>query len=111
MASTKVELPERKYRMMRLGPGDYLCPSNDRTKLWRFTMHRDGTAYGLVNVSYRDREFWRAVWMPMEQAEQFFAERGGDLPDPWTSVWTEADWYLPSRKAAIEVMLRAEVVG
>lgn len=28
---------ERMWQMTRLGPGDYLLPSNDKSRLWRIT--------------------------------------------------------------------------
>lgn len=38
-------MTERRYRMIRLGAGDYLLPSNDGNTLWRFrTYEEDGSA-------------------------------------------------------------------
>ena len=38
-------MSERAYKMTRLGPGDYLLPSNDAQTLWRLrTYEEDGTA-------------------------------------------------------------------
>lgn len=93
----------RKYRMMRLKAGDYICPSNDELTLWRFHQHIDGRVFGL-ECDYEERTFWRAIWMPMDVAR----EMGPALADsnPWEKPWHEADWYLPTRHAAIERMLK-----
>ncbi len=87
----------RRWRMIRVEAGDYLCPSNDRAKLWRFHTYVDGRVFGL-DVGFEERTFWRAVWMlmPVDLAE---------LPGPWAPAWVESDWYLPTRAAAIGRML------
>lgn len=105
-AMRTTEIPDRRHAMIRLGAGDWLLPSNDRKMLWRFVQHRDGTAYGLVDVPFEDKVFWRALYMSMEQAEAMY--RSDQFADQWSSVWHEADWYLPSRKAAIEVAMRRD---
>ncbi|HVT78395.1 MAG TPA: hypothetical protein VHD87_15265 [Acidimicrobiales bacterium] len=94
----------RRYAMRRLAAGDYLWPSDDLTTLWRFHQHRDGTAHGLVDVSFRDRMFWRAVSMPWNP--HVWNARAEDIPDAWSAAWVEADWYLPTRAACVALALR-----
>lgn len=98
-------MDERKWAMQKIGPGDWLCWSNDRTQVWRFHQHVDGSAHGLIDCPYEERTFWRAIWMP---AETFLAdpERWLDGADRWSPPWREDDWYLPTRQAAIDAMLR-----
>lgn len=94
--------------MTRLGAGDYLLPSNDLTVMWRLHSYNDGRHHGL-DVPYEERTFWRACWMPMDAARQRIADRS--LPDPWDTngtawEWREADWFLPTRQAAIDVAMK-----
>jgi hypothetical protein len=102
-------LPERQYALSKIATGDWLCWSNDRTQVWRFHQHIDGANLGLCNddgtpVSYAERTYWRAVYVPADVFERL-VEVG--LPDPWDRPWIESDWYLPTRQAAIDRMLRA----
>lgn len=105
------EPPRRRFAMHKIIAGDWICWSNDRTQVWRFHQHVDGAAHGLLladgsgPVPYEERTYWRALWMP---AERFEADPSGALDaDRWASPWIEADWYLPTRQAAVELMLRA----
>lgn len=50
---------ERKYRMTRIGTGDYILPANDGETFWRISKYSDGPSYGLYEWK-RDRTFWGA---------------------------------------------------
>ena len=90
----------RKYAMTKAGPGDWLCPNNEGTLLWRFTRYyEDGTA---ISGSWPDERpifgwFWMASFIPMR--------------DEWTGFrlndeeWTEWAIMLPTRDTAIAEML------
>ena len=104
-------VPERKWAMNRLGKGDYLLASNDLAVLWRIHSYEDGAYYGIVDCPFESRTFWRACWLPMDEAKRLISI--GELPDPWDStitgsrfVWHEADWNLPTRSAAIECAMK-----
>ena len=99
-------MAERKWAMTKIGPGDWLCLSNDKRTVWRFHKHVDGTAHGL-ECDYYERTFWRAVYMPVEVFEAD-VERWVDPSSAWAAEWREAGWYLPTRSAAIERMERAD---
>lgn len=111
----------REWAMQRMGPGDWLCWSNDRTTVWRFHHHVDGAAHGLCDhegrpVAYTERTYWRAVYMGADdfRAEVLRAAESDDYPDvmgPWGPLWTEAAQYLPTRQAAIDTMLTAGAVA
>jgi len=88
----------RSYALIKLTNGDYLCPSNDGLDLWRFQRYIDGSGLGL-DVSYRERDFWRASRAP------FGAVLLADKIDIDTMAWTLLAEHLPSRRAAIQVML------
>jgi hypothetical protein len=91
--------------MRRVDSGDYVCWSNDRTRLWRFHRYEDGRIHGL-EVTYESRTFWRACWVTADEAGTFTG-----LPNPWDPPWHGVSEMLPSRQAAIDVMLAAEPVG
>lgn len=52
--------PQRKYALTRIGPGDYLLPSNDGQTIWRIAKYEDGPSHGVEGMD-RDRDFW-GVW-------------------------------------------------
>lgn len=54
---TADQTTERKYVLTRIGPGDYLLPSNDKLVLWRISKYTDGPASGIEDWP-RDREVW-----------------------------------------------------
>ena len=95
----------RKYALIKVAAGDYLCPSNDGETLWRFHTYEDGRVAGL-EVDYEVRTFWRAVYIPLAKVEN---QPVNDLPGPWDDVWIESDWFLPTRKAAIDRMVASLV--
>jgi hypothetical protein len=85
----------RKYALIKLDTGDYLCPSNDKSTLWRFQRYEDGRFYGL-DVDYEARTFWRVLRRPMPTE---FTEHLLDVGD-----WTEVQVWLPTRAAALAVV-------
>lgn len=89
----------RLYAMTRLGPGDYICPSNDEKTLWRFQRYVDGKIHGLV-VDYEARDFWRALSCPMPEDDDVTYVTYDDLP------WFEQAQWLRTRHDAIQVMLQ-----
>lgn len=91
-------MTERLYAMTKIGPGDYICPSNDGLDLWRFQRYVDGRKLGL-DVSYEERCFWRASRAP------FGSLLKADGIDIDTLAWTEQAQWLPTRRAAIDYML------
>lgn len=97
------EIPTRKYAMTRLGKGQYLLPSNDLTILWRIHSYEDGAFYGIVDCPYEARTFWRACWIPMDELERF---PEAVTFSAWDPPWHEADWFLPTRKAAIDKAMK-----
>lgn len=98
-------MAERKWQMRRLDAGDYVCWSNDLTRLWRFHSYVDGKIGGL-EVEW-NRTFWRACWVSREVAETFTDE----IPNQWESPWVSSgSENLPSRQAAVDVMLAGDHV-
>lgn len=91
-----------RKQMRRLGAGDYLLRSNDALWVWRLHTHRDGSDHG-TDAPYRDREFWRAVRMPMEMWLRG-KYRMSTIPNPWEAPWEEVDWFLPTRAAALALV-------
>ena len=93
----------RKYALVKLHRGDYLCISNDRQKVWRFRAYEDGRVGGL-DVPFESRTFWSVSWVDYDLAQRewlklddFYAV--DDLP------WFYVHDSLASRKDAINVML------
>lgn len=88
----------RRYALIRVRAGDYLCPSNDGLTLWRFSAYEDGADYGLV-VAYGSRRFWKASRTPMPDSGRgrglLDLDALDDLP------WIESHAWIPSRKAAV----------
>ena len=99
-------MTDRVYAMTRVGPGDYLLPSNDGKTLWR--IHR-----------YLDRDEGRDV---MIWAASFYAGPGwgtlsGSLPDDYLdwhrgymglqSYWREWGTWFRTRAEAIDYALAA----
>lgn len=54
---------DRKYALIKICDGDYICPSNDATRLWRFNKYIDGPCLGLDWP--KDREVWASSYAPM----------------------------------------------
>ena len=100
--------PERKYALTKLGPGDYLLPSNDAKTLWRLRSYEDGPDYGLDPSAY-PRNFTRwAVWRWTGNIHDALAiaesvENGEDY-DKWDH---HKDGH-ETRRQAVNAALRAE---
>jgi hypothetical protein len=89
---------ERTFALTRIGTGDYICPSNDQKTWWRFQRYTDGRIHGLC-VDYEARTFWRALNCPAFDDDEGFGPLFDDLP------WREVAQWLPTRRAAIQLML------
>jgi len=94
-------MSERRYALTKVRSGDYLCLSNDGTRLWRFMTYEDGSAFGL-DVDYVRRTFWRVQYADMAEITEVHA-RDADILDPM--YWVDEQVHLPTRQAAINVML------
>ena len=93
----------RTYALVRLDVGDYVCPSNDRTALWRFQRYEDGRGAGL-DVAYEWRTFWAAWSVPMP-AE---ADRNIDTLNDWADRPTAYASMFRTRAEAIAWAFRDE---
>lgn len=108
------DLPERVYALRKIGPGDWVTLSNDGREVWRFHQHVDGAIHGLCDgltgepVPYEERTYWRAVHAPADRVR--ISDLDHLLDDLWSPPWIEDDWYLPTRRAAVERMLLAGAV-
>jgi hypothetical protein len=91
----------RRYALTKVRSGDYLCLSNDGTRLWRFTLYQDGSDFGL-DVDYKRRTLWRVQFADMAEITEV-QSRDGDILDPM--YWADEQVHLPTRQAAINVML------
>jgi hypothetical protein len=94
----------RRYALTKVRSGDYLCLSNDGTRLWRFTLYQDGSDLGL-DVDYKLRTFWRVQYSHMSEITEV-QSRQGDILDPM--YWFDRQVNLPTRQAAINVMLGSD---
>lgn len=63
---------KRKYALIKVGQGYYVCPSNDMKTLWRFYSYQeDGSLYrhNAITGKHATRPtlgtFWRAEYTPM----------------------------------------------
>lgn len=102
-----METTERKYALTKLQAGDWLCPSNDRRYIWRFFQYPDGSKYGLCDhdgksVDFEKKYFWEAARVTIEKYGEML-DNGVDPED--YAYWDTVQTGLPSRGAAIEVML------
>lgn len=100
---------ERTWKMTRIGPGDYLLPSNDQTILWRITRyHEDGSA----SVS-GDGVTWRKVVGTRWSLAKFEHAVQRDFTDEildW-GHWQHWESMLMTRGEAIEAALSYEARG
>lgn len=91
--------PERKFVLTKVGPGDYLLPSNDGKTLWRLSTYEDGPSHGLDWP--RDRTFWQVKrWDRPITADDSLAI---DVED-WDR-WETVEESLASRREAINAAL------
>lgn len=91
---------ERRYALIYVNTGDYLCPSNDGTELWRFTRYEDGPALGAEVAG----TFWAALRAPMPSGGVI---EGDDLD---LMEFVHVHVQLRTRRDAINVMLEREAV-
>lgn len=89
----------RRWALSKLGPGDYLLPSNDSRTLWRLTAYEDGADFGAV-VPYARRRFWMARSVPFPP---YLVQAEVD-----EQPWVEQALRLPSRAAAIDYAMSRE---
>lgn len=98
------DAPTRSYRMIRLGKGDYLLPSNDAQTLWRVATYEDGPSHGVEDWP-RDVRLW-GLWKwdgGMPTVDQVAAALDEAL---WSDRWEFWEGGYETRKAAIEGALK-----
>lgn len=94
------QLETREHALHRIGKGDYIAFSNDLMTMYRVHAYEDGKIHGL-DVAYERRTFWRIAQRPMPRTDD--EKRIVVVGDPWDDrVWHEIDWFLPTRRAALE---------
>lgn len=84
-----------RYAMTKLGPGEYVVPSNDAHTLWMVSSYEDGKAHGL------DRgpdlvTLWVTRSTPFPQDSALSTSEIRALP------WREVETSHRTRKAALE---------
>lgn len=104
-------MPERKWRMTRLGPGDYLLPSNDEADMYRIWKYDDGRACGLM-----DGPKWITRWavsvLPMTRLRQEIADKMLCTPENmWNLDWQEIAANFHTRREAIDFAVNREQVA
>jgi hypothetical protein len=89
-------IPERLYRMMRIGAGDYLLPSNDLRTLWRISTYDD------EDITECDRAItvWGVASRPYPRSPDYI-----DLAD-WAG-WEQYSYGHRTRKGAIQSAMTA----
>jgi hypothetical protein len=75
----------RKWALTKLDSGDYICPSNNGLTLYRFSSYQDGSDYGLTDVGYRSRTWWRLRTIPRYIAETRIGYMDADEL-PWDDI-------------------------
>lgn len=90
---------QRKYVMTKIGPGDYLLPSNDAETIYRIRRYEDGPSQGLDWE--RDKEVW-GVWRWLGLADA----KGIDLDDQ--DRWEMVDANCRTRAEAVDEALSFE---
>jgi hypothetical protein len=98
-------MTSRQYALTRLRTGDYLCPSNDRTTLWRFRKYWEDGSLEDGNGGTITGHFWEVYSCPLPTDAQLQMAVYDD-PDLWTLPWQTAESLLKTRREAIEVMER-----
>ena len=97
---------ERKWRMSRLGSGDWAWPSNSALTMWRAVSYDeyDGT------LETADGEVIRGTfWALLRFAHDPKAMTPADIDNRWDeTVWPRVASLLPTRQAAIDYALRLE---
>lgn len=99
-----VEAPQRKYVLTKIGPGDYLLPSNDDgERIWRIAKYVDGPSHGLEEWS-RDREVWGLYTSSLlNNSHGQLDRRAMDLD--WAE-WEMEDGAFETRQEAIDAAMR-----
>lgn len=98
------DTPTRTHRMIRLGKGDYLLPSNDAQTLWRIATYEDGPSHGVVDWP-KDITLW-GIWKwdgGMPTVDQVAAALDEGL---WTDRWEFWEGGYRKRSDAIEGALK-----
>lgn len=97
--------PERLWQMIRLGPGDYLLPSNDRKRLWRIEKYpeRDGTLTRGDTGQVVNGDFWR-----LSECTYAVNEVTVALADDYGDAWSEVACMQPTRQACIDYALELD---
>jgi hypothetical protein len=97
----------RKYQMTRIQAGDYLIPSNDQKTLWRIYSYEEDGSLEDGRGGFVHGRFWASARFAgsLELAERLM-HRDPDEFLSWSS-WESWEVHLPTRKAAVESMLRA----
>lgn len=93
---------ERKWQMTRIGDGDWLLPSNDRTVLWRIRKYQEDGSASWGNERPIFGTYW-SVWkwtLPIESSMH-------EDPREWDH-WDEWVCMLKSRQAGIDWAMRAD---
>lgn len=105
LSANGLAMTERAYKMTRLGPGDYLLPSNDAQTLWRLCTYTEDWGDDTHTDGWG---IWRWSGGFQRRAETFpdledvaFALAGND----WT-VWEFWAGPFSKRTEAIESALR-----
>lgn len=98
-------MPERQWQMVRLGPGDWLLPSNDRKTLWRIQKYpeRDGTLTRGNTGQVVNGDFWRLLQCTYAVDEVSFA-----VVDEFYDAWTEVACMQPTRQACIDYAMQLD---
>jgi hypothetical protein len=99
-------MADRRYALTRVAAGMYLCPSNDRTRLWRFYRYYEdgslasydqaGNMIGRPIVGH----FWEAESCPISEGDVIDLDPDFLADLPWR---TEGSLY-PTRAAAVRFM-------
>lgn len=103
-------MSERKYSLHRIGPGDYLLPSNDGQTIWRIQQYEeDGSAEVELWSGKRKRlkgRYWAAYRYAGPRRYSVGRFPVADDVSEWAN-WEMFDSLLPSRRKAIAVALEA----
>lgn len=91
----------RKYALVHVAAGDYLCASNDGHHLWRFMRYTEDGSLETGDGKQIVGDFWEAYRMPMPAEPESL-----DPDDIASRGWSTEASLLATRAAAIDVMLR-----
>lgn len=99
--------PERKWRMVRVGPGDWLLPSNDLRCAWRISTYWEDGSASYEDERGRDRvitgTYWRLRWHMRLDRDVLALPAGGLLGlIDGDAYWTDSDHLIDTRREAID---------